>query len=84
MSTKCNVRSTALITAFGIHKSVITRESNLSATFFWSPVGSISGSGSKTFWPHFILQFEKENYIGIESEKGYIFIIEHYCYGIYI
>ena len=34
MSTKCNVRSMALIIAFGIHKSVITRESNLSATFF--------------------------------------------------
>ena len=53
---------------------------NLSATFFWSPVGSISGGGTKTFWPHFILQFEKENYICIESERGYIFITKHYCY----
>ena len=32
MSTWCNMRSTALITTFGIHKCVITLKSNLSAT----------------------------------------------------
>lgn len=53
MSTQNNTRSDALITTFGIHKCVITCESNLSATFQsrpengWKTQSIINGTGAR-------------------------------------